>query len=128
VINLVAKSATILFDEDAGGDEEDIEVRYIKFNLEQEFADACASVSKEIQTHLTQAGIALQKAIDIAEKHGVPFNSNISFLNNSYVPESFSSSKFASMDDGEIAEIAGIYSDYLSDILFSGGWLHSAVC
>lgn len=73
---------------------------------------------------------ALREAEALADKHGVPFRSGISPLSNSYVPNSFSKSKFAALERDVVCDIAGVWGEYISDMLsgYGNGWLHSAVC
>jgi hypothetical protein len=98
--------------------------------LAKEFAQLCQDVGKEIGVKVAEAHKALQEAQEIADKHGVPFRSGISPLNNSYVPGSFGKSKFAQLDHEVVCEIADVWGDYIGDLLGSyyGGWVHSAVC
>jgi len=75
-----------------------------------------------IQDQIKLAEQALQKAIDISEKLGVPFYSSISPLGQHFVPKSFNT-KFKMLDNNVIENISGMYiNDY--DV----GWQHSAVC
>jgi nucleosome binding factor SPN SPT16 subunit len=93
--------------------------------LEAEFKSLVDSVGAQIDEHVKAASIELRKAIELSEKHGVPFRPNISFLSNTYMPVSFSNSKFAKLDNDVICEIADVWGEYIFE---GGGWEHSAVC
>ena len=110
-------------------DNDDLEIEDEVNPLAQEFSDLCDTVQKEISFKLEQARMMLREAEKIAEAHGVPFSSNISPVRNSFVPRSFSKSKFAELDTTEARECAGVYGEYIEDMFDGdGGWLHSAVC
>ena len=93
--------------------------------LAKEFAQHCEDIRKLIAVKVDVARQAMKEACQIAEKHGVPFRAGISPLSNTYMPASFSVSKFAELDQEVICEIAEVWGDYLFE---GGGWLHSAVC
>ncbi len=82
-------------------------------------------VSAQIDAHVAAASKELKKAIDLSEKHGVPFRPNISFLSNTYMPESFFKSKFAKLDNDVVCEVADVWGDYIFE---GGGWQHSSIC
>jgi len=91
--------------------------------LEKEFLAAKEQAEKEINEKLEVASKALTEAEQISEKYGVPFYSNVSFLSQTYTPNSFSE-KFGELDKDWLWEIADSYypdDDY-------PGWQHSAVC
>ena len=96
--------------------------------LAQEFQALCEQVHKEIDAKVEAAEQALSEAVELAEKHGVPFRSHISFLKNNYVPTTFRSSKFRQLSSDTISDIAGVYSEYISECFDYGGWTTSAVC
>jgi len=107
-------------------DESDAEeVDPMESPLAQEFQELCNDVGAQILVHVKAASAELRKAVALSEKHGVPFRPNISFLANSYMPESFSDSKFAELDNDVVCEIADVWGDYLFE---GGGWQHSSVC
>jgi hypothetical protein len=97
-------------------------------DLADEFEALCTKVQPQIIEKLAKARELIDEAVALAEEHGVPFMGSPSRLRNAYVPESFSSSKFAKLDEEIVQEIAGVYGEYMSEVLDSGGWLHSAVC
>lgn len=65
--------------------------RAAKFSqLEKEFTTLVTDVTPEIEAELKLAKAALKRAEAIAEKHGVPFKSNIyTWVGAGYVPKSF---------------------------------------
>jgi hypothetical protein len=93
--------------------------------LEVEFQELVTDVGAQIEVHVEKAIKALNKAVALSEKHGVPFRPGISFLSNTYMPESFSKSKFAKIDNETVCEIADVWGDYIFE---GGGWEHSSVC
>jgi hypothetical protein len=95
--------------------------------LEAEFRELIDSHTNEINSYLAQAEAALDKAIEVSEKYGVPFYANISSLSNGYVPKSFTASKFSALDRDVLGEMTEVYDSY-GDIYSYGGWVHSAVC
>ena len=115
-------------DEDNEQDSEDVDP--YEAPLAKEFAQLCQDVGKEIKAKIAEARKSLREAEEIADKHGVPFHSGISPLSNSYVPGSFSKTKFAELDQEVVCEIADVWGEYISDLLggYHGGWLHSQVC
>jgi hypothetical protein len=62
----------------------------------------------------------LQEAVDISEETGVPFDTNISFLSQSYRPGS-TDERFPEVDYAFVKEVTECYNEY-------EGWEHSAVC
>lgn len=100
-----------------------------KSELEQEFEALCASdASKQIDAKLDEARKALREAVELSEKHSIPFSAGISFLRNGYVPKSFTNSKFKELDSDLLSEITGVYDSYGEGTFEYGGWIHSAVC
>jgi hypothetical protein len=109
-------------DSDMGEDEE---VDPMESPLAKEFQKLCDDVGAQIKAHVKASSEELRKAISLSEKYGVPFRPNISFLGNSYMPDSFLNSKFNKLDHEVVSEIAGVWGDYLFEC---GGWQHSDVC
>lgn len=58
-------------------------------NLEQQFKRAVKKANEQIEEHLNKAIAELAEAVKVSEELGIPFNSNISFLTQSYKPKSF---------------------------------------
>lgn len=97
--------------------------------LESEFEKLVEKAHAKIEEEIAEARKHLNKAVALSEKYGVPFRANISPLSNSYVPDSFSTSKFAELDLDTVCDISGVWGEWISELLSgSGGWLHSAVC
>lgn len=89
--------------------------------LEAEFTAHVEKIQSQIQKHVDRAGEELDKAVALADKHGVAFSSNISFLSQDYTPPVIE--KFSDLDQDFINDTTGTYSEYDSE-----GWQHSAVC
>jgi hypothetical protein len=113
------------YNDDEELDETDEDEDPYETPLAKEFAQHCTDIGKLIDAKVDVARKALKEATDLAEKHGVPFRAGISPLSNTYMPASFSYSKFAKLDQEVICEIAEVWGDYLFE---GGGWIHSAVC
>jgi hypothetical protein len=94
--------------------------------LAKEFREHCEKTQARIDEKLDKARKYLREAVELSEKAGVPFDSDISFLSNGYVPNSFTGSKYANLDNEVISEITGVYGEYID--FDCGGWEHSAVC
>jgi len=89
--------------------------------MERKFRLLCYEAGEKIQKELSKAGDHLNKAIAISEKYGVPFESRISFLSQSYYPGSFRE-HFDDIDRDFVLGLTDAYSEY------GEGWEHSAVC
>jgi hypothetical protein len=105
-------------------------------NEESDGEDSESELAKEFEAHISahQAEISaaedkaiasLRKAVELADKYGVPYRFGISFLSNSYVPASFIDSKFRKLEDETVSDISGCWGDYIFE---DSGWQHSAVC
>lgn len=92
-------------------------------SLEAEFIALGTLQNKEIQEHLDAANAALSKAIELSEKNGIPFYSNISFIAQKYTPRTFQS-KFGELDMDSEA-LNDFYNNRPREY---SGWEHSAVC
>lgn len=91
--------------------------------LEKEFKAAYDEVNDKINAFITEAESALDNAVQLSELYGVPFYSSISFLRNTYYPQSHYE-KFAGIDSEYVISITEAYNEYPGE----GGWRHSAVC
>jgi hypothetical protein len=91
-------------------------------SLETEFKKAYEENIILINAKLSQASKLLGEAITIAEEHGIPFESNISELGQTYTPESFKEKWNLGKRDPVLVDL-GIYIDE-----YACGWEHSAVC
>jgi hypothetical protein len=90
--------------------------------LEREFRNTANQVLVQIQNKVSQASKLLSEAVKLSEEHGVPFYSEVSFLAQSYFPESFES-KFEGVDSDLVYSITDASSEY-----GYAGWEHSDVC
>jgi hypothetical protein len=91
-------------------------------SIEKEFEELVNAHKDEIDAKVREASKALSEAVELSEKYGIPFRPSISFLRNSYFPESFDE-KFSELDSEIVSDLTGAWREY-SD----GGWEHSAVC
>jgi hypothetical protein len=92
--------------------------------LEKEFTNVFNTHKNEINAKLAEAGKYLEEAEQLAEKYGIPFYSNISFLGQSYYPASYGK-KFKELDRDFVSELTNAYPGEYGDNV---GWEHSAVC
>lgn len=108
------------------GEEEDVgpyDVHDEDSEVEREFRLVNLEAQKKIEEKLAKAMEALNEAEEIAEEYGVPFDSSISPLSQSYFPTT-TREKFPHVDDEFINNVSGAYhSEYGGE-----GWQHSAVC
>jgi hypothetical protein len=106
--------------------EEEIVARYsvspLDTELEREFRNTAPEALSLIQENIEAAIVALEKAVSISEKYGVPFSSGVSFISQCYVPESL-----ASLHPDIDKELVNSITDSYSDSEYAG-WEHSAVC
>lgn len=99
--------------------------------LEKEFEQLCNEFEEKAKNFkanvdklLNGARGYLDQAVELSKKEGIPFNSYISPLSNTFVPKSFYDSKFKDLDKGIIEDITGVCIDQYSPY----GWEHSAIC
>jgi hypothetical protein len=90
--------------------------------LEREFRTSATSVLDEIQKKVAAGAKLLEEAVALSEAHGIPFNSEISFLGQSYFPESFQE-KYGDVNSDIVYAITEATSEY-----GDAGWEHSDVC
>lgn len=92
--------------------------------LEDEFAALVTAHKEEITEKLREASMALNEAVQLSEKYGIPFMSHISFLSQGYTPRSFEA-KFGELEEDVVCHLTDCYpgGEYGGD-----GWEHSAVC
>jgi cell division protein FtsI/penicillin-binding protein 2 len=102
--------------------DEEVEKSKEEINLEDEFKVVCNSHMAEIEAKLDIAQAALQEAIDLSDKYGIPFYSNVSQLGQPYTPPSFYQ-KFPDLD-GELAYNLTSVSIYNGNY----GWQTSSLC
>lgn len=86
------------------------------------FRVAAAKAQELIDEKLHEAMTLLSDAEKIAEEHGVPFRSSISFLSQSYSPRSMKT-KHAKVDVDFMRGLTGAYNEFGRE-----GWEHSAIC
>ena len=90
--------------------------------LEKQFRQTASMALKKIKAKLAEASAALGEAVALSEKYGVPFDTGVSFVSQSYNPDS-TSEKFPDVDSSFINEVTGASNEYGYD-----GWEHSQVC
>jgi hypothetical protein len=90
--------------------------------LEKQFRQTASKALKLINAKVAEADAALSEACKIADKYGVPFDSGISFIRQSYSPDT-TEEKFPELDRSFIDEVTGASNEY-----GYGGWAHSQVC
>lgn len=94
--------------------------------LEKEFVDAINACENEINSQIRIAIDALNVAQQLSEKYGVPFKSEISFLEQTYTPSSFYK-KFGALMGNEDVDLYKLASwDHYPNSY--EGWEHSQVC
>jgi len=92
--------------------------------LETEFKSLMETVGKEIDHKVNEASRLLREAVELADKHGIPFYAYVSELGQPYVPQSFED-KWESLDKEDVEELTGVPS---YDLESAYGWKHSDVC
>jgi hypothetical protein len=92
--------------------------------LERSFRELSNSVNKQIQDKINMASMYLAEAEALSEETGIPFNSSVSRLEQSYFPGSFPA-KFSELEKDFVFNVTNTYSNYDE---CDGGWEHSAVC
>lgn len=90
--------------------------------LEREFRLKANDVLTQIREKCAASAKLLGEAVALSEKHGIPFNSEVSFLGQSYFPNSFKD-KYDGVDSDLVYAITDASSEY-----GYGGWEHSDVC
>jgi hypothetical protein len=90
--------------------------------MERDFRKAAHHADDLIQAKLDEASAAINEAVKIAERYGVPFRSHVSTLSNEYFPRS-TEKKYPELDREFIQNITDTYNEYESS-----GWKRSAVC
>lgn len=90
--------------------------------LEREFRNKANEVLYEIRKKCAASAKLLEEAVKLSEEHGIPFNSEVSFLGQSYFPNSFEE-KYKGVDMDLVYSITDASSEY-----GYGGWEHSDVC
>lgn len=88
--------------------------------LEREFRNTANEALPLIREKVKAASKLLDEAVELSEKYGIPFSSEISFLGQPYKPGSFEG-KFSEIDSDFVDSVTGAYCEY-------EGWQHSDVC
>ena len=88
--------------------------------IEREFRLAASPVLDKIYAKLEKASKYISEAEAIAEKHGIPFSSNVSPLSQGYRPESFDE-KYSDVSNDIMSSVTDCCNEYV-------GWQHSKVC
>jgi hypothetical protein len=88
--------------------------------LERQFRLMAASVTEQIETELAVASAALDRAVALSEKHGVPFYASVSPLGQAYRPGG-TDPAFEDIDSEFIRSVISVNAEY-------EGWQHSDVC
>lgn len=91
-------------------------------SIEDDFKAVLDANADRIHEYLAEAAQFLDKAIELSEKLGVPFESSISFISQTYTPVSCEI-KWPGLDRASLAN-DDIYFNEYGDY----GWQHSAVC
>lgn len=91
--------------------------------LDAEFIKIADATNKEIEAKMEEACKALNEAVKLSEKNGIPFRANISFLGQSYIPKSFEN-KFPDVDLDQALEYMGAWRTDFQET----GWAHSSIC
>lgn len=90
--------------------------------LELEYKKLSEEVKPQIEEKIEQASKLIREATALADKHGVPFYSDVSDISQWYYPRS--GEKFAEIDD-----VLGEYKEFEHGPEYGWyGWEHSAVC
>jgi len=91
--------------------------------LESEFLALCSTIGEQIKAKVAQAEKNLAEAVELADKHGIPFDSGVSILGQVYVPPLYHQ-RFKSLDQETITGLLGLYQYDLDH----KGWERSAIC
>jgi hypothetical protein len=91
--------------------------------LELEFKALVDTVGQEIKAKVEMAERLLQEAVELADRHGIPFYPSISELGQPYVPPAFKE-RFGSLDKEAVAELVDMSEYNLGHV----GWRRSQLC
>jgi hypothetical protein len=91
--------------------------------IEREFRKMATQILDEIQEKVSVAAAYLHEAVELSEKHGVPFYSSLSQISQSYIPTTFST-QHGDIDPEIVEAITSTSIGYDHD----RGWAHSAIC
>lgn len=93
-----------------------------KEKLLESFRLVQKEVTPKIDEFLKEAEQAIDKAVKLSEENGIPFNTYISFINNTYCPKLKTTKHNWIEIESEIAD--QFYCEYG----YYQGWEHSAIC
>jgi len=91
--------------------------------LEQQFEKLQKETEAKIKEHMKAALAAVNAAVKLSEKTGIPFYGTVSHLGQNYTPNSFDS-KWGELSEDKIHEL----NDKFGGVKDGGGWAHSDVC
>lgn len=83
---------------------------------------------EELKEKLNQLGMLMQEIEQLSERIGIPFDTDISPISNTYTPASMYQ-MYGKLDDEDLDSLLsdlGVWID--SDYREFGGWEHSAIC
>jgi hypothetical protein len=92
--------------------------------LEADFKQLMDTVGEEIFQRVRLAEENLRAAVELSDKHGIPFFSNVSELGQAYVPNSFSN-KWKKLSKELVRDLTEVFPD---DLKNGDGWSHSQIC
>ncbi len=87
-------------------------------DLEETFRQVLEANREELKQHLRDATVALEKAVELSESTGIPFESSISQVSQSYCPTSYPE-KFGGLDKNAVCDLTWVWD------LDGYGWQHS---
>ncbi len=91
--------------------------------LEEEFLALSSTIGEQIKAKVKLAEKYLDEAIELSDKHGIPFDSAVSGLGQSYVPQLYHQ-RFKPLGKELVADLLDM-SQYDLD---HRGWERSAIC
>lgn len=103
------------------------ELEEIELSLEEEFDELSDCILDEIKMHLHNAEEALSRAVQLSNENGIPFSSGISFIWQTYIPNSYYD-KFLQIDPEYVETLTGVWVNSEPDDYKKIGWEHSAIC
>lgn len=99
--------------------------RQATVGLEEKFRAAVVSAHSEIDGHLNAAKASLEMAVSVAEKHGIPFSTQIVNMNyqRRYTPKTFSKKWNQPTREGNII-VGDIMNEFDLYNTSESGWEH----
>lgn len=92
--------------------------------LEMEFRQVYKEHHDEIKKLVKEADALLDKAVALSERYGIPFDSSVSHICQSYYPQSLTK-RWKDLSQDFVEEVSGTYA---GEYNYGYGWEHSAVC